>query len=404
MRITTAMIAINNILHRRFRSACIALLIAVATLLITGGTLLGFSLRNGINSITARLGADAMIVPQSASEGFEGALLGGSPSTFYLTTDTADRIIQLDGIERATSQLFISSFDSSHCSALVQIIGYDPVTDFIIAPWLKGSKIAQPGYFETVIGSNVLLNVGERMELFTVKLGVIGVLEKTGMGFDNSVFVNMETAQMLLLEYEKFLGALPLPAGISHDGVVSAVLLDIKKDVDPITLQRKINSDFRDEGIRYVSSQALLQNTAKNLGLVTGILKVLLAAIWMFAVFTLTIIFTLILNERQREFGILRAIGATRRKLTLIVLVESLLLCGAGAVTGVGLVCLIVFPYSTLLERVLKTAYLLPQSATVIGLLIVCLFLGAVMGPLASLFSVIRIGKNETIENLQEGL
>jgi putative ABC transport system permease protein len=401
---STAAIAVNNILHRSFRSVCIVLIIALTTLLITGGTLLGFSLKKGIDSTEARLGADAMIVPQSAADSFEGALLSGSPSTFYLTVEAANRIMRTEGIERATRQLFISTFDSEHCAALVQIIGYEPETDFVVLPWLKGSGVKEPAYGEVVIGDNIQLKTGEKMPLFAVELEVAGVLDKTGMGFDNSAFVNMDTAKMLLTEYEKFAGALPLPEGVNEDGVVSAILLDIKSGVDPLAFQRSINYGFRNDGVRCVSSQALLASASKNLGLATGILTVLLAAVWVFAVFVLAIIFTLALNERRREFGILRAIGATRRKLTAILLAESALLCVAGATVGVGAVCLIVFPYKALIARVLQTAYLPPQSGAVAGIFAVCFVLGAVIGPLASLFSATRIGKSEAFVNIREGL
>ncbi len=403
-RITTWKIALNNIVHRQFRSVCIVLLIAVTTLLITSGTLLGFSLRNGVESINARLGADAMIVPRSAGDSFEGALLSGSPSTFYLTADVANRIVRLDGIERATAQLFISTFDSEHCAALVQIIGYDPASDFIVTPWLKSSKITEPGYGEVVIGGNVQLQPGDEMPLFSVKLNVAGVLDKTGMGFDNAVFVNLETAQMLLGEYEKFASALPLPEGVGTEDVVSAILIDFKSGTDTQAFQQNLNQEFRTDGVRYVSSQALLAGISKNLNLVIGILLVLLGALWVFAVFVLAIIFTLALNERQREFGILRAIGATRRKLASIVLLEAALLCAAGAICGVGMVCLIVFPYNELIKRVLQTAYLPPQSFSVVIILLLCFLSGTITGPLASLFSAVRIGKNEALENIQEGL
>jgi putative ABC transport system permease protein len=199
-RITTFSIAIANISHQRFRSVCIVLLTALTTLLITGGSWLGFSLRKSIESIDARLGADGMIVPQSASDNFEGALLYGSPSTFYLTTDVADRVMQLDGIERASPQLFIATFDSSHCAALVQIIGYYPATDFVVAPWQNSSKVTQPGDGEIVVGGNINLEIGDQMMIFSVKLNVAGVLEKTGMGFDNSVFVNMDTAILVCID------------------------------------------------------------------------------------------------------------------------------------------------------------------------------------------------------------
>ena len=403
-RISTLIIALANILHQRFRSTCIVLLTALTTLLITGGSWLTFSLRNCIDSINARLGADGMIVPQSASDSFEGALLYGSPSTFYLTTDTADRVMRLDGIERASPQLFITTFDSSHCSALVQIIGYYPATDFVVAPWLNDSKVTQPDYGEAVVGGDINLGIGDQMLIYSVKVNVVGVLEKTGMGFDNSVFVNMDTAQMLLGEYEKYIEALPLPEGVGTDGVVSAIMIDFREDADLLAFRRAINYDFRDDGIRYVSSQTLISSTSKNLGSATGILSVMLVAIWIFTVFVLAIIFTLALNERRREFGILRAVGATRQKLTAIIFAESALLCAAGAAIGVGVICLVIFPYNTLIERVLQTAYLPPQSSAVIALLAVCLALGTVTGPLASLFSAVRIGKNEAFANIRDGL
>ncbi len=335
---------------------------------------------------------------------FEGALLSGSPSTFYLTADVANRIVRLDGIERATAQLFISTFDSEHCAGLVQIIGYDPASDFVVTPWLKSSKITEPGYGEVVIGGNVQLQPGDEMPLFSVKLNVAGVLDKTGMGFDNAVFVNLETAQMLLGEYEKFAAALPLPEDAGTEDVVSAILIDFKSGTDTQAFQQNLNQEFRTDGVRYVSSQALLAGISKNLNLVIGILLVLLGALWVFAVFVLAIIFTLALNERQREFGILRAIGATRRKLASIVLLEAALLCAAGAICGVGMVCLIVFPYNELIKRVLQTAYLPPQSFSVVIILLLCFLSGTITGPLASLFSAVRIGKNEALENIQEGL
>jgi putative ABC transport system permease protein len=403
-RLSTARIAAGNILHRRLRSVCIVLLIAFTTLLVAGGTLLGLGLKNGVESINARLGADAMVVPQSAGGDFEGALLGGSPSTFYLNSTIASRVMSLDGVERATPQLFISSFASGHCAALLQIIGYDPKTDFVVTPWLGDSSVAEPRYGEVVIGNNVTLGIGDKLLLFSVTLDVAGILEKTGMGFDNSVFVNMETAQALLAEYGKYSEALPLPEGAGADDVVSVVLLDLENGADVLAFQRRVNSGFRGEGVRYVSSQALISDASKNLGLVIGILAVLLAAVWIFAVFVLAVIFTLALNERRREFGILRAIGATRRKLSAIVVTEATLLCGAGAVCGVGALCLIVFPYKALIGHVLQAAYLPPESGAVVGLLAACLVLGTAVGPLASLFAVARIGKNEALANMQDGV
>jgi putative ABC transport system permease protein len=133
-------------------------------------------------------------------------------------------------------------------------------------------------------------------------------------------------------------------------------------------------------------------------------MTVLLVAIWIFAVFVLAVIFTLVLNERQREFGILRAVGATRGKLSAIVISEAVILCATGALCGVGLVCMVIFPYRILIERVMQTAYLPPESGAAAGILTVCLALGVIIGPLASLFSAVRIGKSDALANMREGI
>jgi putative ABC transport system permease protein len=53
------------------------------------------------------------------------------------------------------------------------------------------------------------------------------------------------------------------------------------------------------------------------------------------------------LFERTREFGLLRAIGWTRRRLVLLLLAENLTLALAGAIVGVGLT----FAVTSLLEH-----------------------------------------------------
>ena len=399
---STLKIALNNIAHRRFRSVCIVLLIALTTLVITGGTLFGAGLRNGIGSIKARLGADIMVYPQGAAFNFESILLTGEPSTFYLSADAARRIMELDGIERATPQFFISTYDSAHCAELAQVIGYDPKTDFVIRPWLSGSKITEPEYRETVAGANVTADAGMTVPLFGVDVTITGKLDKTGMGFDNTFFVSMETARMLFDAYLSFPEAEPLPEGDDAGNVVSVVLIDLKKETDPNDFQYRLHRGFRSEGIGYVMSQVWVSNTAKNLDVVNGVLAVLVGAMWIFAVFALAVIFVLMFNERRREFGIMRAIGATRKKLGGILLCESALLSCAGAMCGAGLACLLVFSYSPLIEHFLQTAYLPPRNFQAALIAVSGFASGTAAGPAASMFSAAIAGKSEVFENMRE--
>jgi len=402
-RLSTVKIALNNILHRRFRSTCIVLLIGLTTLFTTGGTLFGAGLRNGINSIRARLGADVMVYPEGAGPTLEGVLLIGEPSTFYLSYEIARQIMAFEEVQQATVQLFISTYDSEHCVELAQVIGYDPETDFVIRPWILGSNIPEPGYRETVVGANVTADVGMMVPLFDVYVKIVGRLDRTGLGFDNTFFVNMETARMLFEAYLTFPEAVPLPEGMDASSVVSAVFLNLRPGADEFAFQWRLHRYFRAEGVRYVMSQVWIDNTTRNLNIVTAVLIVLLSSAWIFAVFALAVIFVLMFNERRREFGILRAIGTTRKKLMNILLCESVLLSSAGALCGAVLAGLILFSYNPLIEHFLQTVYLPPRPLPSVVILLAGFFSGAVAGPVASLFSARISGKNEIFANMREG-
>ncbi|MDR2089276.1 MAG: ABC transporter permease [Clostridiales Family XIII bacterium] len=383
-------IARNNLLHRPFRLCCLAALIAVTAFVIAGGTLFGLGLRNGVASTAARLGADVMFLPTGAERNLEGALLEGKPSTFYLPGDAVRALSELEGIKRASPQVYISTFDSAHCGALVQIIGYDPETDFVVAPWLAENGSSEPGRGEIVIGSAINLAPGEEMLLFGTRYSVVGKLEKTGMGFDASVFAGKETARMLIDEYETYIGAIPMP----DEDAASVVTAEIEEGIDHEAFAKEIRKER--DGVNVVLPQAIIGNLTRNLDLTIGVLTGLPALLWFLSAFVLVIVNTITLNERRREFGVLRALGATRKKLLGILLAESALLGALGAGAGVLLFCVTALPFNALIESKLASEYLLPTAGVTAPVLIGCFLLCAAGGPIAALASAVRIGRAET--------
>ncbi|MDR2295857.1 MAG: ABC transporter permease [Clostridiales Family XIII bacterium] len=383
-------IARNNLLHRPFRLLCLLALVAVTAFVIAGGTLLGTGLRNGVESTAARLGADLMILPRGADRDLEGVLLEGKPSTFYLPGDSVRSLSDLEGVKRASPQFYISTFDSAHCGSLVQIIGYDPETDFVIEPWLTETVSDGPKRGEIVIGDAIQLDVGEEMLLFGTRYGVAGKLEKTGMGFDVTVFAGRDTARMLIDEYEQYIGAIPMP----DEDAASLVVVEVEEGIDPEAFAKEIRRNHR--GVDVVLPQAIIGNLAKHLDLTIGILTVLLAVLWFLSAFVLVIVFTITLNERKREFGVLRALGATRKKLASVLMAESVLLCAFGAGAGVLLFCVTALPFNAFLESKLESEYLLPPAGAAALILCVCFLLCAAGGPMAAAVSAVRIGRAET--------
>jgi putative ABC transport system permease protein len=397
--LSTPFLAINNIRRRPFRNLCLAAVVALLAFLLIGGSLLTVSLFNGTSSTSARLGADAMLVPSGYEQKVEGALLRGEPSAFYFDGALVSRLLAVDGIERASPQLFIASFDSPHCSAEVQMIGYEPSTDFVISPWLSRQLPGGPSDGEVVIGSSINGKPGDKLLFFSATYQVSGKLERTGMGFDTSVFVNMKTARAALEDYAA-LGGENVPDG---PDAVSSVIVELQPGVDSNGFARSIRYSFRKEGVGVVLTQAMLSNVSQSLHALIGIILALIISIWLLALGVLAVLFTVTTHERKREFGVYRALGATRRRLTGLILSESAVVSLAGALMGTALLSFVYFSFAPLIGISVHMPYLQPSGATLALLLGSGLLLSFVTGPLASLYAAAQIGRLAVGAILREG-
>jgi putative ABC transport system permease protein len=374
-------------------------LVALVAIVISGGSLLAYSLINGIESTESRLGADAMFVPLGAEQDIQGALLQGEPGSFYIEGTVAENLLHAEGVAQASPQLFIATFDSSHCAFPAQIIGYDPSTDFVISPWLSKEIDARLEYGEVIVGNGVSRDAGDELLMFNKLYNVVGRLDKTGMGFDNAVFINMETARSVVADYSTFEEAVTVPEG---EGVASVVMVKIKDGFDPEKFAKNVRDVFRADGIGVVLPKAMIDDLSANLNFSLTLLAILVAALWALSISVLAIVFTIALHSRTREFGVLRAIGATRRKLAGIVLSESFLIGLGGAGIGIGLLCLVLFPFRSLITDSFNTAFLFPSALGSALILAAAFALSLSMGPLAAVYAAIRIGRQETFSILRE--
>jgi putative ABC transport system permease protein len=363
---------------------------------LSGGSLLAYSLQSGAKSMSERLGADALFVPVGYERKAEGALLRGEPSAFYFDGELAERLMKADGVLRASPQLFIASFNSVHCSFPAQLIGYDPETDFVIGPWLTRSIPGGPGPGEVVVGSDVNRKSGDDITFFGRAYRVAGKLDRTGMGFDTSIFLSMETARTTLSDYVSYAGDAP-----DAEDVVSSITVDIKSGFEPSRFARDIREVFRNDLVSVVLTQTMLDGISKELGVFLAALTALMLFLWLLSVGVLAIIFTVSLNERRREFGIYRALGATRGKLYRIVLSESCAVSVAGAASGVLLLCFLVLPFAPLISRSVD-AYLQPPPSAAALIVSSTLLASFLTGPLASLCSAAAVGRASTYAVMRE--
>ena len=193
-------IAVRNIAGKPLRSAVLVILAALLSLTVCAGTLIVRSLRSGLDSLEARLGADVMVVPKEASQkqSFENIVLQGSTGYFYMDKSLMDKVTGRDGVGKSSPQFFLASASAGCCSIPVQIIGFDPDTDFTITPWIKRSYGGELGLFDVVIGNDLNAFVGDSIKFYGVDCRVAAKLDKTGTNFDTAVFTNADTIKQLI--------------------------------------------------------------------------------------------------------------------------------------------------------------------------------------------------------------
>lgn len=130
----------------------------------------------------------------------QSVLISGEPNYFYMEKEIAEKISQIEGVEKVTSRFYLTSVSEDCCDFPVQIVGFEPETDFVISPWIEESfsldskKFTEEFYTEgcVVTGSNVLTQK-DGVRFFGKTHPVSGKLSKSGAGIDNAVFVSMNT-------------------------------------------------------------------------------------------------------------------------------------------------------------------------------------------------------------------
>ena len=386
-----------NIQSKPLRSFFLLLVVFLFSLAILSGSLFISALSDGIMRISNKMGADIMVVPSGYKSNVEDVLLKGEPSTFYLPADTLDLLEEQPGVKQVTPQLYIATLSASCCSYPLQIIGIDTKTDFLVQAWLKQTLPRDVADGEVLAGHNIIGEAGEKIRFFGKELKIAGRLSKTGMGFDGTVFVNMNTAKMLVKASER--------KGVQKavdNSQVSVVMVKVKSGLDPIKVAGNISKNLSNRGIFAMASKSFVNDLADKLYMLAGLIKFSLVLLWVMALIILAMSYTTMINERKRELSALRIVGATRKQLRKIVLLEAWQLSSVGSITGalVGLL-LTLISYPLLVN---KWSIPLPNPSWQVYVFysLVTVIVGMLVGPLASLPAAWKVSKRDAYTSMRE--
>jgi putative ABC transport system permease protein len=398
-RLNVATFAVKNLRRKIIRTILLLLAVAVVTGTLFSATLFISSMQNALKIGTYRLGADVLVVPEKYAAEARSALLAGEPTSFYMDRGILDRVRNVEGVRRTSPQLFVKPSSFTCCYNVdVFLVAFDPATDFTITPWLTRNLKKDLVGNEIITGREVPVIPGDTIPFFGTPFKVAGTMEPTGMKFfDHSVFMTMDEAYKMA-QNSKTMSMQPI--SIEKDKI-SAVLVQVQEGFTPDRVAIKIEHDI--DGIKAIASDEVISTVRKQLGgLLKGILAIS-AVLWILALLMIGFAFYMIVNERQRELGLLRSMGAKKRHIFGLIIAEAVIVSAAGGIVGLIAGSAVLATFKGLILHSLKLPYLMPSLTTLGELVSGAIIFSLLTGLLSSLLPAVSASRMEPYEAIRKG-
>jgi len=329
----------------------------------TGQSIAAHRLRSTLTALGIGIGVTAVVLLTSIGEGvnryvveqftqFGTTTLGvqpGKANTFGISPSVINSVRPLslgdaEAIERAPNVLHSvpvvsgsASIEANGRERTVNIFAVGPEFDLAFKFRVAIGEFLPPDDLErarsvTVIGATVAREVfgginplGERVRIGGDRYRVIGVMESKGqmLGFDLDDSVYIPAASGLELFDRE--GLHEIDVLYAENAPVDEVVAGIRR----ILVARHGAEDFT-----IISQQQMLDVLDSIIEVLTlgvaalGGISLLVGGVGIFTIMTIAV------RERTQEIGLLRAVGATRSRISRLFVGEAMLLSGLGGVLG----------------------------------------------------------------------
>ena len=414
-------LARQNLKRRIFRNLMISMTVGLAIGTLFTASMLLRGVETGIQEGVSSMGADLMVMPQSVEintraliTGEADSMLMGGPQTgAFLDIKLLEEVDKVDGVRRTTPQLYMATWDEGGtCCRFkdIQIVGFDPKTDFIIQRLVENKFVKKEPFAHNEIFLGYRLTpemvdyeVIRLWKVYGYNFKVIGRLKKTGTALDFSLFVPLSGIYVMTKTAAENAGPdQGERLNKIKEGMVSAFLVK----VDPLTVNPKeIGTNIKRAlpGMAVISTAEMVTRLERQLyGTVKGLIYSGLI-VWVMSVLVVGAIFSVIVNERKREIGLLRAMGFRRSSIFKLIMYESTLVTGLGGflglLGGVGLM----FYLGHFFEKTMKMPYLWPDNEFLATLIFICLIAGLISGILGALYPAAKSSRMEPLAAIRTG-
>jgi putative ABC transport system permease protein len=388
---------VRNLANHPYRNIATIFAFAFIAATLFSSQFLMNGVQESLDKGISRMGADILVVPEEYAAASQTVILSGQPSSFFFEDSSYDKISGIPGVEKASPQVYIATLFASCCAAPLQMIAIDPENDFTIATWLKENPGVILGKDDMIIGDAVIQNVGNDLMFYGHTFHVVGILEQTGMGVDNSVFIRIDDAYVMADESElKAVKKLTIPPGM-----VSSVLVKVDPGTSPDDVAREIQDQV--PGTKTITPNGLLNTVSGQLGAVRRLLQGTTLAVTIVSIPLLACISAMVAHEQRKDFAILRSLGAKKTYVMGLIFAESFSVAAIGGFIGIGGSAIILVLFQDFIASTLKIPFIIPSPLAILVNGITALALCTVIGGIASLYPAIQISRSDSYETIRKG-
>ena len=410
----------RNLSATRARTAIIIIAVAVVVGLLFSTLVIEIGVRRSTELGSARLGADILLLPSPLPnliiyiQWKDPVFIAPSNTTAHLVylrpryiddNGTLERgISAIPGVSGVSPQVFVGTLNNSGRTAA--LVGFDPKTDFTVLPWLKAGGQGQTslGPNMAIVGSDTGYGPGDNVDWGSLTLRVTAVLEPTSSTMDRTIFFPIQTAYGLVSGATSSMG---LGAGQNSlsvgfkAGQISALLIKLQKGASEDEVGRLISGTISDYVVIY-GAIATRQVSLETRGIATYefFLSGLLGTSVLILVASLM---SMSINERKREFGLLRSLGATKGSISKVVMGEVGIVSLLGSVLGLVVGGLVLAVSEFFLSQTYSISFIQPTSTDLIEFMLGSLGLGMLIGTVAASFPAYRASRMDPYEALTRG-
>jgi putative ABC transport system permease protein len=408
--ITLNRLAWKNIVHNLFRSMGIVLAVAAVTGTLFFVTSIMRSVESSLSRNASRLGSDLIVVPRGHRKQFQETLKTGKPVVFAMDRSVLDELKtvsimhgklkkEIPVVEDVTEQLFYRTSSSGCCDLIgTMLIGFDPEHDFTVLPWLDVSGVRTITRGEVLVGSSIPHLKGYTMQLFDEKFTVAGKLESTGSRyFDEAVFLTLTDLRKLIQkgDVEEYSGKKPVDEVLSVALVRTTPLFRVRR------IARHVERYVK--GVQVIISEEVHTSMGRQIFMLLRAVLIVSAALWIIFFLIIAVVFSMIVNERIWEMGVLRAMGANRLVIFRLTITEASILSFAGGCVGILTGGGVLYLFKEIIENSFAIPYQWAEPKQFVFLTFICLALGLVTGIAAALMPAIRTSLMEPATAIASG-